>query len=504
MDDPSKTSFPFHRRARRLRPTAVFLVLLVASPALSAGTDLSLEQAIRLGRTEAREVAAAEARLAAGQARADLARGFRKGTLSLSEVWVRTDSPAEVFALELSQERFSFSDFVAGDPNHPDALESATTRLQLDVPLYTAGELGSRVEQASLEAEALADDLGTAGDRAGLAAGEAWIRLAEARERVALIERSLDTVKAHAHRAGLLVEQGMAVESDRLRAEVEMARVADLLSAARSGNRVAQAQLSFVLNRPLDTAWSLTPLAEPPELPQIQDLLRSADDRTDLAAARRRLSIAQLEEKVARSARLPRAGFVARYDLVDDTPFGAEGNHTSLMVQARVDLWTGGRHRAAVAAAGADAERAAHEVEAFAAGVRLAVLAAHSEATSARERYATALAAQAAARENERILKARFQQGVAPLLDLLDATSARREAEARELIARADSHRTVLRLWVSAGRTLDRWRLINPDAEPDPAPRPMAGSAHPSTALGDIPTDTPKSETSTELRGERP
>ena len=457
-------------------PALSFLALSTASSAMAGEGELSLEQAIRRGRVEAREVAAAEARWAAGRARADLARGHGRGTVSLMEVWTRTDSPAEVFALQLNQERFSFADFVVGDPNHPDALESATTRLELKLPLYTAGELGRRAQQAALEAEALADELSVAADRSGLAAGEAWIRLAQAREQVALLERSLDTVEAHAHRAKLLVGQGMAVESDRLRAEVERARLADLLAAARSGARVAEARLSFVLGRPLQTPWRLAALGRAPDLPELDELLSGADDRADLEAARRRVAIAELEEKVARSARLPRAGLVARHDWVGDSPFGTEGDNTAVMIQARMDLWTGGRTRAAIAAAGADAERAGLELERFAAGIRLAVMAAHSEAQSARERHATALTALAAARENERILDARFRQGVTPLLDLLDATTTRREAEARELVARADGHRTALHLLVAAGWEPERVFASGKAADPvldDPRPETL-------------------------------
>ena len=459
MIDPLETLYPFGRRnpfGRRIRrravPTVAVWVLLVAAPALANDGELSLEQAVRRGRSEAREVASAQAGLAAAKARAELARGYRRGNLSLMEVWTRTDSPAEVFALQLNQERFSFADFVTTDPNHPDALESATTRLELSVPIYAGGELKRRAEQASLEAAALGDELGATADRAAAAAGEAWIQLAQARERVSLLGRSLDTVTAHARRAELLVQQGMAVDSDRLRAEVERARLADLLAAARSGARVAEAQLSFHLNRPLDTSWRLAPLGSPPDLPELDGLRAGAADRPDLRAARRRTAIAELEEQVARAARLPRAGFVARHDLFCESPFGHDGDNTAVLIQAKVDLWTGGRHQASVAAAAADAERAANEVARFAAGVDLAVLAAHSDAVSARERHTTARAALAAATENERILEARFRQGVSPLLDLLDASTARREAEARELVARADGHHSALRLLIAAGR----------------------------------------------------
>ena len=85
--------------------------------------------------------------------------------------------------------------------------------------------------------------------------------------------------------------------------------------------------------------------------------------------------------------------------------------------------------------------------------MRLQVREAYEKARTARERHRTALAAQEAAREVERITQQRFKQGVAKTLDLLDASTALREAETRELTARAGAHLEALRLAVQAGRS---------------------------------------------------
>ena len=77
---------------------------------------------------------------------------------------------------------------------------------------------------------------------------------------------------------------------------------------------------------------------------------------------------------------------------------------------------------------------------------------AFEEARTARERHATSLKAIEAARESERIVSERFQGGIVKMLDVLDATTARREAETRELVARAESHLTAFRLALKAGR----------------------------------------------------
>lgn len=428
------------------------LLFCLALPQAEA-EELNLSQAMARARVEAREVTTARARSEAGTHRMRQAKAFRRPKVSLQEIWIRSDSPAEVFGLLLNQERFSLAEFAAGDPNSPEAIENALTRLEVSLPLYTGGELSGRIRQAKLAAEATHDTAAWVEDGAALAAAEAYIRLAQIREQVGLLETSLDTVRAHVRLAQAYVDQGMLVRSELLRAAVEQSRLEDLLSQARGQAKVAEANLSFRLAADLSTTWQLEPLSDPPPLEeQLEGWLASADSRRDLAASRRMLETGELEVKVKRSALFPKVGLVARRDLNDDTLLGSSGDSTVVMAVGSIDLFSGGRHRAAIAIARAEVEAARSEVEQFRAGIRLEVRSAYEKASSARERHRTALAAQAAAHEAERITQERFRSGIVKTIDLLDATTARREAETRELVARVDAHLAGLELAVKAGR----------------------------------------------------
>jgi len=440
---------------RRLA-TALALSAVLAVAATAAADDeapLSLEQAMATARANSRGVAAAEAQLEASRQRLRQARAHRLPSVRLEETWLSTDSPAEAFALTLNQERFSFADFVAGDPNRPEAVESATTRLAVELPLYTGGELTGRIRQAELASDAAGAEARGSADAAALAAAEAWLDLAGAGERVALLERSLATVERHVELAAAYVDQGMRVRSELLRAEVERSRIEDLLAEARGQAGVAAAALAFRLGADDGAVPAAAPLSPPAALDRdLEAWLAAADARPDLEAARRRVAAAALEGKLARAALLPRVGLMLRGDLVDDSPFGDHGDSTAVVVHASLDLFAGGRHRAAAAAADAEADAARLRVADFAAAVRLEVRAAWVAADAARRRQATAGAALEAAREAERITSERFASGVVKTLDLLDAVTARRETEARELAARIDAHRSALRLAAAAGR----------------------------------------------------
>jgi len=436
--------------------SALSLVALAFTPALTpalfADESLTLSSALDRGRLQARETVAASARQRAAEARAKEAAGYRLPQVRISEQWIRTDSPADAFALLLNQERFSFPAFVTGDPNNPDPLSTAITRLEVEIPIWTGGELSTRLDQARLAAEAAGDSAGRAGDQAAVAAAEAWIRLAQAREAAALLEKSRETVAAHVELARAYSAQGMLVRSDLLRAEVELARLDDLLAEAHGNARIAESNLAFRLGEPIDTRYALETLAEPPPIAQQRDgWLASSETRSDLGAARKLLAAGDLEAKAVKGGLFPRIGLVARHDLVDDVLFGNHGDSTTIAALASFDIYDGGRRRAAMAAARADAEAGRADVERFSAGVELETKQAFEAATVALERRRTAAAALAAAAETVRIVEDRFRAGVVKSIDLLDAATAQREAEMRELVARADAWLTHLHLALAAG-----------------------------------------------------
>ncbi|HEX5854951.1 MAG TPA: TolC family protein, partial [Thermoanaerobaculia bacterium] len=282
---------------------------------------------------------------------------------------------------------------------------------------------------------------------------EAYVAVAQAEEYTGLLQKSRETVRAHVAFARNYVEQGMLVKSDLLRAEVELSRIDDLVAEAEGRVRIANANLAFRLRAAGDASWTLAPLPEPRALEEpVEAWLATAEARADLVSARKLLAAGELEEKVKRAPYWPKVALVARGELYGDKPFGSSGTSGSLMAVATWNVFQGGADRAAAAAARADARAAREDVLQAEGGARLEVRQAFEEARTARDRHETAKKALAAAREAERITDERFRSGIVKTLDLLDASTSRREAETRELVARAEAHAAAFRLAVRAGR----------------------------------------------------
>jgi outer membrane protein len=437
----------------RMTRSLALAALLATGPGL-ADEPLTLRDAMSVGREKAREVAAASARQEAAEARAQQAKGFRLPSVVVSEIYDRTDSAAEAFALKLNKGAFSFPEFVATDPNNPDWLGAAISRVEVNLPIFTGGELSGKIAQARNAADAAGKTAGWAADGAALAAAEAYVMVAQAEEYARLLARSRDTVLAHVELARAYASQGMLVRSEVLRAEVELARLEDLLSEAEGKVRVANANLAFRLGAEGHARYELAPLPSPSPIgdADIAPFLVSALGRQDLLSARSLLRAGELEESVKRAAFFPKLGVMARYDVVGTRLFGNDSHAGTLMAVAQWNVFAGFSDRAALMAARADARAGREDVARFDEGVRLEVRQAFEEAKTARERYATSVKALEAARESERIVSERFQNGIVKMLDLLDVTTARREVETRELVARAESHLTAFRLALKAGR----------------------------------------------------
>ncbi|MCC6130382.1 MAG: TolC family protein [Acidobacteria bacterium] len=429
------------------------LTLALALP-LSAAENLTLDQAMKAAREKAREVTAAEARMNAAGERVKQAQGFRLPSLTFSETYIRTDSPAESFALKLNKNQFSFPDFVSSDPNDPGYSGTAITRLEAMVPLFTGGELSGRIKQAENAAAAAAKSRDWAADSAAFEAANAFIMVAQAEEYAKLLSKARETVKAHVDLASAYVNEGMLVRSELLRAQVELARVEDMLEDVKGKVRIASANLAFRMGAPQDAQYALAPLPPPPPLEgTAAEWVASSRDRKDLAAGRDLLAAGELEEKVKKAGYFPKAGVLARYDWVGTNLFGSSGNAGTVMAFVSWNLFAGGSDKAARIAAREEARAGREDIARFTEGVALETRQAYEEAVTARERHKTAILALESARETERIMKERFASGVVKTLDVLDASTARREAETRELSARAEAHAASYRLALKAGRT---------------------------------------------------
>ena len=253
-----------------MRRSTVLTLILTVAAATSSARELTLDGAVDAALHNNPEVAAARERASAAEKRLDGGKSHRIPKIGLSETFVYSNNPAEVFALTLNQGRFDMDEFFLSDPNNPDPLSTFITKIDFELPIYTGGKLSARVGQA--EAMATAEDHSLAHTQESVAYETitAFVNLAKAREHRALLEKARSTTSEHVVLAEKYAAEGVILDADVLQARVYLSEMDELLSQASNGARLAQAALNFQMGA--DQTLPRTLAAVPPAPPIIGEL----------------------------------------------------------------------------------------------------------------------------------------------------------------------------------------------------------------------------------------
>jgi outer membrane protein len=424
----------------------------------AAGTEpLTLAQAVRIAREH--NPALLESRSGAESARltaVDAERNRLPG-ISLREISLRTDSPADAFGLQLMQERFSFPAFQATDPNRPAPLNNFATEVEASMPLFTGGKLSGGIRQAGRAAEAAEAMRDHAGSAVDLAVTEAYLDALLADRYVELAARARETTARHVKMAQDFFDSGMIVESDLLQAQVQLAKMDENLIRARNGAALARAGLNRAMGIEQDRSFTLTDPGAPPD--SVAGTLGDALDRAmrareDLAAMDRKVDAAEAGIGVARSEYWPQIGLSARYSLNHDRLFGGHGDSYTLAAMADWRIWNWGQTRARVARSRSDYNAARESRRSYRDQVEFEVRAAWQELEEARAAREVSQGAVRAAERALSILDDRFAQGLVKMTDLLDAETLAHEARVREVETRFAQEKAIRSLRFAVGLPL--------------------------------------------------
>ncbi|NOY52727.1 MAG: TolC family protein [Deltaproteobacteria bacterium] len=384
------------------------------------------------------------------------ARGGFLPRIDLSETFNRTTGPGEVFWTELSQERFSLSDFAATNPNDPDAISNYNTQVTLVQPLYTGGKLSAGYQISKLQRGAVEKKREQTRQQVIREFTTAYYRALLAGRYVKVAEKAKAAVEAHVKMARDLLEQGMVLRSDLLRAQVRLSEVESRLITAKNQRKLALANLNRIMGVDQGRDYQLvdqektTPSPPEEELPQ---LIREAEaHRPDLAGLKRMKEAAEKGVTVARSAFLPHINLVARYDRNDRDFLGSDGEYWSVMAVAGINLFEGLSGRARVRRARADAARMSSLVTRAEEGIEMEVRKAYLNMKEAGARLEVARRTVAMSEAGMKIVEDRYRNGMGRITELLDTEASLTRARTDEARARYDLNLSRTHLDFALGR----------------------------------------------------
>ncbi len=425
-----------------MRVTFPIAALLVVT-ALPSFAQERLTLADAVSRAGAQNPAIRAARAAAGEAgqRVTQARAGYLPHVELVESAQRGNQPVFAFSSLLAARRFTEADFALGALNHPDAITSLHTGLAIEQPLFD----GFRVRSATRSAEIGLTLAGTAQEQAradiALAATRAYAQVlaasAERRAADAAVQAALEDEKRAEHRR----DAGLASDADVLALQVHLAQMRARLIQASSDETIRRAELNQAIGEPLDRSFVLDEVqATPVAVPATDQLEAQAlAARPEVRAAQLREVLAREARQTARAAFLPQISLQGYFELNGSGQgFATPASAWMVGAQARWNVFSGLADVARLRETSLAGDRAAADRERVETAIRLDVRTAAAQVQSALARQQVGQAAAAQARESQRIIRDRYEAGLASVTDVLRAADAVLEADSQRIGASVD------------------------------------------------------------------
>jgi outer membrane protein len=415
-------------------------VAALVSVRAAAQEPLTVDAAVQASIAHNAALRAARAGVDEAAGRVTEARSGYYPRLSVSESWQRGDQPVFVFSSLLSSRTFGAANFAIDALNHPEPVGFFQTTFGAEQLIYDGGRQRAAAASASLQRDIAALTVDQTAAAIALQTTQAFGRVLAADGVKRAADGGIEAARQDLARAEQRRDAGVATDADVLSLIVHVADLQQRAINASSDAAVARAELNRLMGSAIDAPIvAATPtMATLSSSATVTTLLAEAD--TARPEIKRAVAAAQLAEKtrsLATAALIPQVAAQAAYDW-SGTQFGDRAGAWIVGGQIRWSLSVGGGEIASRKATASAMTRAAAEAEDVRAAVHVEVVTAAGRVESARAREAVGRAAVDQARESQRIIRDRFEQGLAGVNDVLRASTAVLEAEANRIAAIVD------------------------------------------------------------------
>lgn len=406
------------------------LISCIFPVGVRAQEPLTLGEAIQAALKQSPDIDAVRADLENARASVSLARTQFLPQVNFTEDMSRGNDPVYVFGTRLRQQNFTQADFALNELNTPDPIGNFATRISGDWLLFDSLRTQRSVHGAELMQKSAASSAKAADQKTVFDVVQAYQGILYAERRVEVAEHELETAEALLSSADDHVKAGLAVESDRMSAQVNVAERNQGLIEAQGDLELAWAQLRVAMGSPELKASTLRPieLKNFAESSLDQELETAGRNRQDLESLGEAQSAQAEAESAARMSFGPNVSAYGNWEDDRQTLGGQGGDNWVAGVRIDVDIFPFSK-RAQLEKEKAARARVDAQVTSYRQQVRFQVTRAHIQRETAQLSLETARAAIDQATESLRILKNRYEAGLATMTDLLRAEDAEREAQ---------------------------------------------------------------------------
>jgi outer membrane protein TolC len=422
----------------RLSTFAALVVAGMPGVALAQAT-LTLDQAVgdALSRNRSLQTARSHA-LEATFGTQEAQSGFLP-RVTVSESWQRGDQPVFVFSSLLSARQFAASNFAIESLNHPNPTGFFRTTVGVEQMLFDGGRQRANATAASLQRDMATHEADQSANDVKLAVAQAYGRVFTAQASRRAAEAGVESAVEDLARAERRRDAGMATEADVLSLRVHRADLEQRVIQADGDAAIAKAELNHLMGSPIDSDYLVVePPVRAPETPDRTTLIAAAlAGRPSLKVSEAATALAETVRRSTRDALIPHVSAQGAVEIAG-TSFNDRASSWLFGGELRWTMSTGGAELSRLKAATEAASRARTEQEDARAMVEVEVVSAMKRLDTARARQTASAAAVEQARESQRIIRDRFDAGIAGTDEVLRASTAVLEADARRTAAMID------------------------------------------------------------------
>ncbi|MFN8062238.1 MAG: TolC family protein, partial [Vicinamibacterales bacterium] len=431
------------------------IVLALSTPAVGRAEPLTLADALARARaTHPRLDAARAAEQEAAQRERQARAGFYP-RIDVSEEWQRGDQPVFVFGSLLAERRFAVENFAIDALNHPAAVDNLRTSVGLEQLVFDGGATSHGVRAAELMRRSSRLATERASLDLTLEVSTTYAAVLRLESQVSAADRAIASAESDLGRARDRRDAGLATDADVLALDVHLAEAQSTRATALADLLGARARLNDAIGAPLDLTFELDAGRRGDAiaaLGSIETLEKEAlERRPDVRQAALAVELAENTTRASRAAWLPQVGVLAGWEF-NGGSLASQSSSWLVGTRIRLNLFRGFADAARVEEArGAERrQRAERDRIERAARVEVRTAVARLDAALGRQRLGRATLARA--REAERIVRDRYENGLATVTDLLRAADAVSEAESLDLTADVEAWLQAVTLDHAVGR----------------------------------------------------
>lgn len=443
----------------------VFLIAMVLCVASADGQNV---EGIGLSEAVAAALAAhpglKASRLDIEQAgnRRDAARAERAPRITVAETMTAGNNPVFAFGSLLEQGRFGAENFELSTLNNPSPLMNFRTEVTANLPVLDGRRTSSRIAQADIEGDIAASRNAGAEQQVRFEVLRHYFGLILAEEALTVAAAAVRSAEADVQRARDRVDAGVAVDSDLLGAQVQLAEFRRQRIQAEGERATALAALNIVMgsapNVPRAATFRLVRKAF--DVADSEELYRRAlARRADYRQSELNIDLADRRTAEQRDSAQPKLSVYASTGYSGRHPASGSADYT-IGAGITFDLLDRGRP-ARLAQAHVDKQIAEAERAGVADRIRLEVVGAYHRYRTAVEQIDVAQAALSQAVESLRIVQDRYEAGLTTITELLRAETSGVRARLNVLASLHDQYLGYARVQLATGE-LDNVRAFEP------------------------------------------